>query len=80
MKLLELTNEFSLGNGRSRVISDLASVLNQFFDVEIWYSYYVRKPPEANVKLVRMSQAEMLRRLIKIREPTILHTHFGKVF
>lgn len=83
MKVIELTNEFSLGNGRAVAISEIASALAKYFDCEVWYSYFVRdlqKVRNHKVKIRKMPKLKIFFELLKIKEPTVVHTHFGKSF
>ncbi|MEM5797830.1 MAG: glycosyltransferase family 4 protein [Candidatus Aenigmatarchaeota archaeon] len=82
IKIVELTNEFSMGNGRSVVISQLASKLSRYFDCEIWYSYFVKmqKVKSEKVKIKKIPQKKIFLKLLKIKKPTVIHTHFGKSF
>jgi glycosyltransferase involved in cell wall biosynthesis len=61
----------------------LASYLSKYYDIEIWYSYFVRKIQEIKnkrVKIKKIPQRKIFFELLKIKEPTIVHTHFGKSF
>lgn len=83
MKIIEVTNEFSMGNGRSVVIAEIASELAKYFECEIWYSYFVRgiqKVRNPKVKVIKIPQYKIFLRLLNVKEPTVVHTHFGKSF
>jgi glycosyltransferase involved in cell wall biosynthesis len=80
MKIIELTNEFSMGNGISEVIRTLSDGLVDNFQVEIWYKYFLRNLPSTKANLIKKSYYQMLKDLLYIKEKTILHTHFGRTF
>jgi glycosyltransferase involved in cell wall biosynthesis len=78
VRVIELTNDFSFGNGRAVVINEVASNLRKNTDVEIWYNYCVKKTPETEAKLVKIkSSSELFKKLLKEKN-TIIHSHFGK--
>ena len=74
MKIIELTNEFSMGNGISEVIRTVSDGLSGHYEVEIWYKYFLRDLPFTNAKLIKKSYFEMFRNLIssphRPRSPT----------
>lgn len=76
-KVIELTNEFSFGNGRAMVINELSKKLQKYYDIEIWYSHYSNKLPETKIKLVKVMPKEIFNRLMKEKN-VIVHSHFGK--
>ncbi|VVB80598.1 Trehalose synthase [uncultured archaeon] len=80
MKIIQITNEFSFGNGRAEVIKELSRYLSKNFDVEIWYQYSNQRGlPETNTKLIRLSGTfDLLRRLRRIKEKTIIVSNFGR--
>jgi glycosyltransferase involved in cell wall biosynthesis len=80
MKIIELTNEFSMGNGISDVIRTVSDGLSKTYDVEIWYNYYLRALPKTKAKLIKKNYEKMFRDLMSIKEKTILHTYFGRTF
>lgn len=80
MKIIELTNEFSMGNGISEVIKNISDGLTDNFPVEIWYNYFLRKLPKTKAKLIQKKYLQMLIELFRLREKTIIHTHFGRTF
>ena len=77
-KIIELTNDFSFGNGRSEVINNLSSELKKYFDVEIIYTSSLNNPLKTTVKISKMNSWGILKKLLSIKEKTIVHSHFGK--
>lgn len=80
MKIVELTSEFSMGNGISNVIKTVSEELNKDFEVEIWYSFFLREKLETEVKSIKVERKDVFKKLLTIKEKTIVHTHFGKNF
>lgn len=78
VKIIELTNDFSFGNGRSEVINNLSSELRKYFDVEIIYTSSLNNPPKTIVRVSKMNSKQILKKLLSIKEKTIVHSHFGK--
>ncbi len=80
IKLIQITNEFSFGNGRAEVIKELSRYLSKKFEVEIWYQYSNQRGlPETDVKSFKIPHAlTLLKRLISINEKTIVVSNFGK--
>ena len=72
MKIIELTNNFSFGNGISEVVNNLSSELKNYFDVEIIYSSTLNNPPKTQVKLTKMSHLEIFKKLLSIKQSRIV--------
>ena len=74
MKILQIVNNYSVGDGISRVVTDLGKELSKKIDFEIFYRKSSSGVPKSNLKVRKLGSFGILR---NVGDDTIVHSHFG---
>jgi len=74
MKILQIVNNYSVGDGISRVVTDLGKELSKKIDFEIFYRKSSNGIPKSNLKVRKLSSFGILK---NAENDTIVHSHFG---
>ncbi len=75
MKIVQIVNNYSRGDGISRVVTDLGKEINKKADFEILYRKSSNGIPKSNLTAKRLGSFETLR---KVEDRSIVHSHFGR--
>lgn len=74
MKIVQIVNNYSKGDGISRVVTDLGKELGKKVDFEIFYRKSSNGVPKSTLKTRKLSTLGILR---NVEDNSIIHSHFG---
>ncbi len=75
MKIVQIVNNYSRGDGISRVVTDLGKELSKKVDFEILYRKSSNGIPKSNLTTKKLGSIEILR---NVKDKSIVHSHFGR--
>ena len=74
MEIVHIVNNYSKGDGISRVVTDLGKELSKKVDFEILYRKSSNGIPKSNLKVRKLSSFSILK---NVEDNTVVHSHFG---